>query len=238
MQNAKAAARRTSLCLRTLRKPSLSPCSDALFPPRIPRSLKINPAELAEKKKQMGFNAEHLTCSDIYGGEKGIFYFKTKIARRVPRDFFSEYIPEAHKRGIKVLAYYNVHWIHVDFGREHPEWLQVDSKGRIIDDLYGSGNAPCVNSPSWRRFSLQGIRDLASYDIDGIFLDGPIFTPEACYCESCQEKFRQRYGLELPRKKNWKDPAWRKFIEFRYDSIAEYLRDCLLYTSPSPRDRG
>jgi len=187
--------------------------------------LKINPAELAEKKKQMGFNAEHLTCSDIYGGEKGIFYFKTKIAKSVPRDFFSEYIPEAHKRGIKVLAYYNVHWIHVDFGREHPEWLQVDSKGRIIDDLYGSGNAPCVNSPSWRRFSLQGIRDLASYDIDGIFLDGPIFAPEACYCKSCQEKFRQKYGLELPREKNWKDPAWRKFIEFRYDSIAEYLRD-------------
>ena len=187
--------------------------------------LKINPAELAEKKKQMGFNTEHLTCSDVYGGEKGIFYFKTKIAKYIPRDFFSEYIPEAHKRGIKILVYYNVHWIHVDFGREHPEWLQVDFKGRIINDLYGSGNAPCVNSSSWRRFSLQGIRDVALYDIDGIFLDGPIFAPKACYCRSCQEKFRQKYGLELPREKNWSNPAWRKFIEFRYNSIAEYLRD-------------
>jgi hypothetical protein len=184
----------------------------------------VNPAEIAEIKKKLGFNTEHLTCSDVYGGEKGIFYFKTKIAKSVPRDFFSEYLPEAHKRGIKVLAYYNVHWINIEFGKEHPEWLQVNADGKIIDNLYGSGNAPCVNSP-WREWSFQGIRDLASYDIDGIFLDGPIFVPGACYCKSCQEKFRQKHGLELPRKEDWRNPAWRKFIEFRYESIAEYLHD-------------
>lgn len=186
--------------------------------------LTADPAEMAEIKKKLGFNAEHLTCSDVYGGEKGIFYFKTSIAKKVPRDFFSEYLPEAHKRGIKVLAYYNVHWINVEFGREHPEWLQVDVRGRIISNLYGSGNAPCVNSP-WREWSLQGIRDLASYDIDGIFLDGPIFVPEACYCEKCQEKFRDKYGFKIPRQEDWKNPAWRAFIEFRYNSIADYLKD-------------
>ncbi len=186
--------------------------------------LKLDPAEVAETKRRLGFNAEHLTCSDVYGGEKGIFYFKTGIAKEVPRDFFGEYLPEAHKRGIKVIVYYNVHWISVAFGKEHPEWLQVNAEGEIIDNLYGSGNAPCVNSP-WREWSFRGIRDLASYDIDGIFLDGPIFVPRACYCKSCQEGFKRRYGLELPRKENWKDPAWRKFIEFRYDGIAEYLRD-------------
>ena len=187
--------------------------------------LEINPAEVAETKKKLGFNTEHLTCSDVYGGEKGVFYFKTKIAKKVPRDFLGEYLPEAHKRGIKVLVYYNVHWINVNFGKEHPDWLQVNSEGKVIDNLYGSGNAPCVNSPSWREWSLQGIRDLASYDIDGIFLDGPIFVPGACYCKNCQEAFKQAYGLELPRKEDWKDPAWRKFIEFRYNSIAAYLRD-------------
>ncbi|MEM3479003.1 MAG: family 10 glycosylhydrolase, partial [Candidatus Bathyarchaeia archaeon] len=173
--------------------------------------LAADPAKIADVKKSLGFNAEHLTCSDIYGGEKGIFYFKTRIARNVPRDFFSEYLPEAHKRGIKVLAYYNVHWINVEFGKEHPEWLQVDVEGRIISDLYGSGNAPCVNSP-WREWSLQGIRDLASYDIDGIFLDGPIFAPRACYCESCREKFKRKYGLDLPREEDWGKTVWRDFI--------------------------
>jgi len=186
---------------------------------------KINPVEVAEIKKKLGFNTEHLTCSDVYGGEKGVFYFKTKIAKKVPRDFLSEYLPEAHKREIKVLVYYNVHWINVNFGKEHPDWLQVNSEGKTIDNLYGSGNAPCVNSPSWREWSLQGIKDLASYDIDGIFLDGPIFVPGACYCKNCQKAFKHAYDLELPRKEDWKDPVWRKFIEFRYNSIATYLRD-------------
>ncbi len=186
--------------------------------------LELSPAEVAETKKRLGFNAEHLTCSQVYGGERRIFYFKTGIAKEVPRDFIGEYIPEAHKRGIKVLIYYNVHWLSLDLGKEHPEWLQVNAGGKIIDNLYGSGNAPCVNS-SWREWSFQGIKDLAAYDIDGIFLDGPIVAPGACYCKSCQEGFKRGYGLELPRVEDWKNPAWRKFIDFRYDSIAEYLRD-------------
>lgn len=186
--------------------------------------LELNPAELAEMKRNLGFNMEHLTCSDVYGGEKGTFYFKTSIAKEVPRDFIGEYIPEAHKRGIKVLIYYNVHWLNKDFGMEHPEWLQANSEGRIIDNLYGSGCAPCVNSP-YREWSFQGIRDLARYEIDGVFLDGPIFAPGACYCESCQKLFMEEYGVELPRREDWKDPTWRRFIEFRYDSIARYLKD-------------
>jgi len=186
--------------------------------------LKLDPAELAETKRRLGFNTEHITCGDTYGGVKDVFYFKTSIAREVPRDFIGEYIPEAHKRGIKVLIYYNVHRLHVEFGRKHPEWIQVNAQGRIVDNLYGSGCAPCVNSP-YRDWSFQGIRDLAAYEIDGVFLDGPIFAPGACYCENCQTLFKGEYGVELPRKEDWKDPAWRSFIEFRYESIASYLRD-------------
>ncbi|MEM4169969.1 MAG: hypothetical protein QXY99_07790, partial [Thermoproteota archaeon] len=53
----------------------------------------------------------------------------------------------------------------------------------------------------------------------------PIFAPDACYCISCREKFERKYGLNLPRWEDWDDPAWRQFIDFRYDSIAEYLKD-------------
>jgi len=184
----------------------------------------LDPSRLAEMKRRLGFNTEHITCGDTYGGVTGVFYFRTSIATDVPRDFIGEYLPEAHKRGIKVLIYYNVHRLHVDFGRKHPEWLQVDSRGRIVDYLYGSGCAPCVNS-SWREWSFQGIRDLAKYEIDGIFLDGPIFAPGACYCKNCRKLFMDKYGMDLPKFEDWKNPAWRHFIEFRYESIARYLRD-------------
>ncbi len=186
--------------------------------------LNLDPAELAEIKRKLGFNTEHLTCSDTYGGEKGIFYFRSKVAEKIPRDFIGEYIPEAHKRGIKVLIYFNVHWLQTEFAMKHKEWLQVNAEGKIIDNLYGSGCAPCVNS-SFRDWSFQVIRDLAEYDIDGIFLDGPIFAPGACYCNNCQELFREKYGVEIPRKEEWQNLAWRNFIEFRYNSIARYLRD-------------
>jgi len=186
--------------------------------------LRLDAADLAEMKKSLGFNAEHLSCSDVYGGDKGVFYFRTKIAEKVPRDFLGEYLPEAKKRGIRTLIYYNVHWLQLEFSRRHKDWLQVDAEGHIIDNLYGSGCAPCVNSP-WRDWSFQGVRDLAAYAIDGIFLDGPIFVPAGCYCRACRALFRARYGTDLPAKQDWDDPAWRNFIEFRYDTIAEYLRD-------------
>ncbi len=186
--------------------------------------LRLDPVEVAETKARLGFNAEHITCSDVYGGEKGIFYFRSALAEKVPRDFFGEYLPQARKRGIRVLVYYNVHWLQAGFAMRHPEWLQINAQGKAIDNLYGSGCAPCVNSP-WREWSLQGIRDLAAYEIDGIFLDGPIFAPGACHCPSCRRLFWERHGTDLPGKEDWKDPSWRDFIEFRYDSIALYLKD-------------
>ncbi|MBU7004887.1 MAG: hypothetical protein HXS50_04925, partial [Theionarchaea archaeon] len=186
--------------------------------------VKLDPSELAKKKAELGFNAEHITCSDVYGGEKGIFYYESQIADEVPRDFMGEYIPEAHRNGINVLIYYNVHWLHLNFGMRHPEWLQVGPGGEAIRDLYGSGCAPCVNSP-WRNWSFQGIRDLASYEIEGIFLDGPIFAPGACHCESCRSMFEDEYGTSLPSQEDWKDGSWRDFIEFRYESIRRYLED-------------
>ena len=94
----------------------------------------------------------------------------------------------------------------------------------MIEDLYGSGCAPCVNS-AWREWSFQGIRDLAKYDIEGIFLDGPIFAPGACHCDSCSAAFQEEYGTPIPAEEDWKDPAWRNFIEFRYESIRRYLED-------------
>ena len=185
--------------------------------------LELDPAELAEEKTRLGFNVEHLTCSDTYGGEKGTFFFRTQIAKEVPRDFFGEYIPEAHRRGIRVLAYYNVHWLSLEFGREHPSWLQLRSDGKPVEDLYGRGSAPCVNSP-WREWALTGIEDLSSYEIDGVFLDGPIFVRDACFCHSCKEKFEERYGYELAESSKG-TRQWRDFVEFRYDSIAEFLKD-------------
>ena len=177
------------------------------------------------RKKSLFFDAEHLGVFEVKGGERGIFYFKSKVAEEVRSDFLGPYLDEAHRAGIKVLIYFNVHWLESSFGARHPDWLQRRSDGKVIGDVYGKGNSPCVNSPGYRSWSFQVIRDLSRYPIDGVFLDGPIFIASGCWCDACRDKFRARFGKDLPSRENWEDAAWKEFIEFRYDSITDYMRD-------------
>jgi hypothetical protein len=48
--------------------------------------------------------------------------------------------------------------------------------------------------------------------------------PDCCYCEHCQEKFRRKYGQPIP-KEDWKNDLWKRFLLFREESMAEFLRD-------------
>ena len=82
-----------------------------------------------------------------------------------------------------------------------------------------------MNSPGYRDWSFQIIRDLAAYEIDGIFLDGPIFIADGCFCDACRSGFKQRYNADLPKKTDWTNADWKRFIEFRYESITDYMRD-------------
>jgi hypothetical protein len=181
--------------------------------------------EAVRRKKDLSFDAEHLGVFEVKGGERGVFYFKSKVAAEQRDDFLGPYLEEAHRAGIKVLVYFNVHWLESGFGASHPDWLQRTSAGAVIDDVYGKGCSPCVNSPPYRAWSFQVIRDLARYPIDGIFLDGPIFVASGCWCDACRGAFRTRFAKELPSRENWEDAAWKEFIEFRYDSITSYMRD-------------
>jgi len=165
-----------------------------------------DPAEIVRIKRSLGFNAEHISLPE-------------------DSDFFRRYLEEARKADFRVLVYFNVHAHPPSFAEEHPDWIQRRPNGSMINNLYGFRVGPCVNSP-YREWAFNHIRKVVgSFDVDGVFLDGPCYYPGACYCEHCREKFRERYGEDLPKWESWGDPSWVKFLEFRYDSIAEFLRD-------------
>ena len=182
-------------------------------------------ATLAERKAAQRYNAEHLEIMRLPAGldDRG-FYFRSRHARVENLDFLGAYLPEAHKRGIRVLIYFNVHWYTRRFGEEHPEWRQIRENGRPLEDVYDTGTDFCVNTP-WREWVFGILRDLAAYPIDGIFYDGPVFRPDTCYCRWCKEKFRNRYGAELPSKRERKGKAFAQMLEFQAASLAEFLRD-------------
>ena len=172
----------------------------------------FDPARVAEEKARLGFNAEHFSLCTT--GEN---------AHAQLRDV-ERYVEEAHRRGIRVFVYLNVHWYKKTALQEHPEWFQVDWVGKVIDDVYGNGVMPCVNNAEWRQYTYDVIRGIARAGADGVFLDGPVFHLRGCYCKACKEKFQKRYGVEMPRKGELSDPRHRLLVEFQEDSLAEYLR--------------
>ncbi|MEM3659360.1 MAG: hypothetical protein QXU11_02985 [Thermoproteota archaeon] len=179
------------------------------------------------KKEEWNINCEWVIGTP--GTAPGLGYlttFNTPKFEKYPAlgdfDLIREYLPYARKHGIRVLAYLNMHWYSYDFGKKHADWEQRVEDGRSygsVHPLYGSGTTFCVNS-GWRNWAFELIEEAMKTGIDGVFLDGPVVFPECCYCASCREKFSIEYGGEVPSWEDWSNPLWRKFIEFREESMA------------------
>ncbi len=82
----------------------------------------------------------------------------------------------------------------------------------------------CVNTP-YRDRMFKLILEIAERGVDVIFLDGPAYYPGACYCKHCRSMFEQEHGFPVPVREDWRNPAWRRFMIFRYNSIARFLKD-------------
>ena len=137
------------------------------------------------------------------------------------------YLPIAHRYGIAVFAYMNMHWFATAFADRHPGWEQMLADGEAYgrrNPLYGDGTTLCVNS-GWRDFALGLIEEIMQTQIDGVFLDGPVVYPGCCYCEACRGKFQRLHGEGLPEEEDWGNPLWKCFMQFREQSMADFLRD-------------
>ncbi|MDH7481819.1 MAG: ThuA domain-containing protein [Armatimonadota bacterium] len=180
----------------------------------------------------------HINCEWVIGTPgiaPGLGYmttFNTQKFEKYPAlgdfDLIREYLPYAHKYGIHVIAYLNMHWFSYEFADRNPGWEQVLADGTPygrVRPLYGNGTTFCVNS-GWRDWAQELIVECMKTGIDGVFLDGPVVYPDCCYCDSCRLLFAERYGREIPPAEDWSNPIWKDFIEFREDSLAQFLADC------------
>jgi len=181
--------------------------------------------ELALRKAALEFNTDTLYVHNLFDGmdDEG-FFFKTLLAAKQHPDILRTTLPEARKRGMRTTLYFNVHYFTLEFAQKHPDWVQVREGGGIMDKMYGHGTTLCVNSP-WRDWVAQLMKDLSGYPIDGIFVDGPLFFPETCYCKWCQAKFRKLHGRDLPSKRERRGRGAAELLEFQGASLAEFMRD-------------
>jgi len=147
------------------------------------------------------------TAICVSGGGIVAFY-KTAVPHHAPsarlgdRDLLAEFVPVAHREGIKVLARIDSSCARKALAREHPDWFTRTAAGEF-----------CEVSQN--------------YGADGIWNNQGKFgawETGLCHCESCRSLFRAEHGHELPAEENWDDPVWRLYNEWRYRRIAAWVR--------------
>lgn len=120
----------------------------------------------------------------------------------------------AHKIGLKAVANFWGYACMLGGGRvsklltDNVEAWQVNKEGKRV----GVG---CMNNPYVYNTLVEMIRDAASYEYDGFFIDEP--TRAECFCRYCQEKFRSEYGGSILKA----DP--NDLSKFRARSVTEFL---------------
>ncbi len=181
---------------------------------------------LVEKYMKTGANTVHFGAMEVGTGcgtdyTKPIFNLTGRTG--MDPDLLKIFLDEFHKYGIRVIIYFNGHSLVPQFFIDHPDWVQVYEDGTKALDIYGTGISACPNNPGYRKWQGDVIKDLCKYDIDGVFLDGDIFFQKTCFCDVCKEKFREKYGFDLPSKRDRLNPNWRYLREFQIDSLTEYV---------------
>jgi len=151
------------------------------------RSDPFETLEVVDIWSEMGFNVEQ--------GNHPIRETRRRFDLEKHGPALAAYLDRAHAEGVRFVLYLNVHTLSPAIREEHEDWLQK-SRDQSYPKLYDTSYACCVNSP-WRDHFFAVLDALEPYDIDGVFLDGPIVVAGGCYCASCQERYRREYGGEL-----------------------------------------
>jgi len=175
----------------------------------------------AECMKIAGVDTAYVYASNCLG----LCLYPTDVGFRhsitAKRDIFGETVAALRKRGIGVVGYLNS-WC-TEGARVHPDWQIINSNGETSGGTSRYGTC-CLNSPYRDMFHALVYEMVSKYDIDGLWVDMIGFFMPDCTCKWCRDKFRKETGLELPTTINWTDPAFLKYVNFKYDTVTSYTK--------------
>ena len=164
----------------------------------------LDPESFVKKLAEIGCQSFNFFAKDVFGN----CYWDTKVGNKHPyldRDLLGEVVRAAKRYGLRVIAYYNVQ--DLINAQKHPDWRH---KGH--PDIPGSeGFYVCFNSPWTEKVFLPELKELSSYDIDGIFFDF-LYVSRPCFCRWCESLFNAELRREIPRDIN--DPLWLEYINW------------------------
>lgn len=180
---------------------------------------KFDPRNYVDMVKRSG-----VECSMVYACDhNGNCYYPTLAghphANLDGRDLFGETVALLRKERIVPIAYYTVVF-HNHSAITHPEWRMRDAIGQ---EHFGRYWHSCPSAEGYVQFTLTQLTEIASYDVDGFFID-MTFWPKVCCCASCRTRYRKITGEELPEVIDWKNPVWVRYQRMREEWMAEFAQ--------------
>jgi len=177
----------------------------------------LDAARLARQLLEFGANAL------LFGMGGIVAYYPTRVEFHYPSphlrpggDLFGEMLREAHARGIRVIGRFDLSKTQKPVYDAHPEWFFRRSNGEPV--VYNGLYSTCINGGYYHEHGLKILSEaLERYEVDGLFFN--MFGNQAsdysgnpvglCHCQSCESKFRARYGHPVP---ETPDAEYRQFL--------------------------
>lgn len=142
-----------------------------------------------------------------------------------------EYYPATMKELIAISeslglkSYVNPWGVGRVFGGE--AYSELTARNHSLCQVSQNGNmsvAACPNHPQFRAYMHRWISDVCQSKVETVFWDEPHFYFEkghlenwACKCPCCREKFKDKFGFEMP------NELTLEVKKFREDSLVDFL---------------
>ena len=191
------------------------------------RWAQTNITEIDPTRYDIAWWRQHWKRTQIQGviiNAGGIFaYYPSKFplhhrpAALGDRDLYGELARAAHEDGLAVLARMDSNRAHEAFYQAHPDWFAVDAGGKPYraGELYVS----CINGPYYEEYLPGVLREIIERSHPEGITDNSwsgLDRGSICYCQHCARRFRERTGKQLPKGRDWDDPAYREWIQWSY----------------------
>ena len=150
------------------------------------------------------------------------------------RDFYGECVAEAHKRGMRVMAYYSS-VLDYELALQHEDWRVLGRDGKQ-KSFWFSGVVPgaylCINNPEYRQLMLNQIQEILDYGSDGVWIDvySPMSDDENCFCPSCRKKYHAETGSDIfdTTCDDWYEKCYVDFLREMNDKTKAYNPECVV----------
>jgi|GEM_PF-2403761 len=139
----------------------------------------------------------------------------------------TRWVDEIHRTGMAAMSWYPLSF-NAHANKLYPDWRQVSI---LPWPAPGLETIPCCfNSPYGDALIEYCNWAIERFKLDGIWFDGSVWTPIwqtpyplTCRCAACQKKFKTETGLEIPEQVDWGNPAFRKWVAWRYKEFGGYI---------------